>query len=48
MDLEKLRQDPLAFVLAIIPWGEEGWPLAPAPWQLEVLQHLEALKDIKK
>ena len=36
--------DPLRFVLAVFPWGEEGTDLAdetgPDAWQIEVLEEL--------
>ncbi len=42
--MEVWRRDPLAWVLAAYPWGEEGGPLAnhPGPdnWQLEVLEYI--------
>ena len=40
----KIKDDPLAFVLFVFPWGKEGTPLehfkGPRKWQREVLQAL--------
>ncbi len=41
---ERIKDDPLAFVMYVFPWGEKGTPLerfrGPRKWQREVLGDL--------